>query len=159
MSGYRGYVASRSVRGVNYPQRVQNLVVRDYAARNGLRYLLSVTEYALPGSYLMLAELLSELERLEGAIFFSLFMLPPQAEARRAIYARFRATGTTLHAALENRALRSELDADGFEQTLLVAQALPSAPFGARYGKDGISHAVTSRSDAALLAAGRAPDL
>jgi sporadic carbohydrate cluster protein (TIGR04323 family) len=45
--GHRGYIASRPVRGQDWPQHVQNLVVRDYAQRNGLHYLLSATEYAM----------------------------------------------------------------------------------------------------------------
>ena len=52
--GYRGYIASRPVRGLAQPQHVQNLVVRDYASRAKLPYLLSATEYAMPGCYMVL---------------------------------------------------------------------------------------------------------
>ncbi len=52
--GYRGYVASRPVRGNSFPQQVQNLVVRDYASRKELKYLLSATEYAMSSGFLML---------------------------------------------------------------------------------------------------------
>jgi hypothetical protein len=52
--GYRGYVFSRSVDNHRVPQHIQNLVIRDYAARRKLHYLLSATEYAMPGCYLIL---------------------------------------------------------------------------------------------------------
>ena len=35
-SGWRGYISPRPVRGSRTPQHVQNLVIRDYAQRNGL---------------------------------------------------------------------------------------------------------------------------
>jgi sporadic carbohydrate cluster protein (TIGR04323 family) len=150
--GYRGYIGSRPVRGTAFPQRVQNLVVRDYAARHGLPYRLSLVEYAMPNCYMMLRSLMAEVPRLDGVIFFSAFMLPETATARHEIYERIFATGATLHAALENRALKSTRDVAALEATLLVAQALRTAPFGGRYEKDGRPPAIGSATDAALLA-------
>jgi sporadic carbohydrate cluster protein (TIGR04323 family) len=135
--GVRGYIASRPIRGTTYPQRVQNVIVREYAVRRGLTYLLSSVEYAMPGSYMILADVLGELDRLDGVVFFSLFMLPEKREERFAVYGRFLATRTTLHAALENRALASLADVAGFEETLLVARALERTPFAGRYEKTG----------------------
>jgi sporadic carbohydrate cluster protein (TIGR04323 family) len=150
--GYRGYIGSRPVRGTAYPQRVQNLVVRDYAARRGLPYRLSLVEYAMPSCYMMLRSLLTELPRLDGVIFFSAFMLPETAAARHEVYERVFAAGTTLHAALENRALQSPKDVAALEATLLVAQALQSSPFRGRYEKDGRPPEIRNATDAALLA-------
>ena len=50
--GYKGYVASQPFQGHRVPQHVQNLVIRDYCATRNLTYLLSGTEYAIPGSLL-----------------------------------------------------------------------------------------------------------
>src|SRR3954469_20736739 len=58
--GYRGYIASRPVNGVPYPHKVQNLVIRDYAARKKLPFLLSATEIAVPDSTMMLNDLLAK---------------------------------------------------------------------------------------------------
>jgi sporadic carbohydrate cluster protein (TIGR04323 family) len=138
-SGYRGYVASRPVRGSSFPQQVQNLVVRDYAARNGLTYLLSATEYAMPSCFLMLDAVLDQLPRLEGVIFFSIFMLPRRKARRLAIYDRVLAHGCELHAALENLALRSRDDVAGLEDLLDAAFTLPLLPLGGRYEKDETS--------------------
>lgn len=150
--GYRGYVGSRPVRGVAYPQRVQNLVVRDYAQRRKLPFLLSLVEHAMPGSYMILENLLSELPALDGAIFFSAFMLPPDAAARRAVYDRFLSTGATLHLALENRSVADPAACAQLEETLLVAQALGATPFAGRYEKDGRERSAATATESALLA-------
>ena len=150
--GYRGYIGSRPVRGVAYPQRVQNLVVRDYAQRRNLTYKLSLVEHAMPGSYMMLANLLDELPDLDGAIVFSAFMLPPDAAARHAIYDRIIAAGATLHLALENRSASDRAGFTQLEDILLVAQALSAAPFSGRYEKDGRVPQARTAIESALLA-------
>ncbi len=150
--GYRGYIGSRPVRGVAFPQRVQNLVVRDYAQRHGLAYRLSLVEYAMPGSYMMLENVLDELPRLDGIIVFSAFMLPPDPAARAAIYERITVAGATLHAALENLTLDSLTARAALEDMLAVANALPHAPFGGRYEKDGRPPTARTPTERALLA-------
>jgi sporadic carbohydrate cluster protein (TIGR04323 family) len=150
--GYRGYIGSRPVRGVAYPQRVQNLVVRDYAQRRKLPFRLSLVEHAMPGSYMILENLLAELPQLDGVIFFSAFMLPAAAPARHAVYDRILAAGGSLHVALENRFVADRVACAQLEEMLLVAQALADTPFGGRYEKDGREPAIGSASEAALLA-------
>ena len=111
--GYRGYIASRPVRGQTWPQHVQNLVVRDYAQRNGLHYLLSATEYAMAGCYMNLQTVLDEVEAVEGVICFSLFMLPRRSE-------RVLEAGAELHGALENLPVRSPEDVARLEDVFMV---------------------------------------
>ena len=84
--GYRGYVFSRSVDSHRVPQHIQNLVIRDYAARRKLHYLLSATEYAMPDCYLILEQVLAELAALDGVILYTMFMLPPASAASVAEY-------------------------------------------------------------------------
>ena len=133
--GYRGYIASRPVRGSHFPQRVQNLVVRDYATRRGLAYRLSATEYAMPACYMMLENVLDELPALDGIILFSLFVLPARSERRRDVYRRVLEAGKTLHAALEQLALGDAADVSAWEAIVGVEHALPRTPFGGRYEK------------------------
>jgi sporadic carbohydrate cluster protein (TIGR04323 family) len=134
--GYRGYIVSAPVRGVAFPQRVQNLVVRDYAERNGLAYRLSATEYAMPGATMMLASLLDELRVLDGIILFSLFTLPARAGRRREVYDRVLAAGRPLHAALERLVLRTPADARAWEDMIRIEAILPATPFGGRFEKN-----------------------
>lgn len=124
--GYRGYIGSRPVFGNRTPQHVQNLVIRDYTQRHGLAYKLSATEYAMPGCYMMLHQVLEELPTLEGVVAFTLFMLPRRPERRLAVYRRILAAGAALHTALEGFVLRDEDDIDQLERVWLVqSQHLP----------------------------------
>ena len=128
--GFRGYIASRRVRGERAPQHVQNLVIRDYAQRNGLDYHLSLVEYAMPGCYMMLESALDELPTLEGLICYSLYMLPRRSGYREDIFRRVLAAGVELHGALENMSIRDWEDVQLVEDIFLVdrfaATAVPA---------------------------------
>ena len=126
--GYRGYIASRPVRGASTPQHVQNLVIRDYAARNGFEFKLSATEYAMAGCYLMLEAVLDELVTLDGIVLYSVFMLPQDPARRHAVYQRVLDSGKSLHGALENLELCGQSDVQRLEDIFLVAQFAPSVP-------------------------------
>ena len=120
--GFRGYIASRPIRGERMPQQVQNLVIRDYAARSSLAFKLSATEYAMPGCFMMLNAVMEELATLDGVILFSMFMLPDDQNARNAVYDQILGQKRELHAALENVSIRSPADIARFEDILLVDQ-------------------------------------
>ena len=50
---YMGYISSREIDGSIIPQKVQNLVIRDYSERFNKNLLLSSTEYKMKNSFLM----------------------------------------------------------------------------------------------------------
>ena len=54
VKGYKGYIFSRSVGGGFTPQRVQNLVIREYAKKLNKVFQLSATEYYMDDCFLML---------------------------------------------------------------------------------------------------------
>ena len=114
--GHRGYIGSRPVQGNRTPQHVQNLVIRDYAARHGLFFKLSATEYVMPGCYMMLEQVLDELPVLEGIIAYSLFMLPRRADRRHAVYRRVLDAEASLHFAVEGLSLVREADIRRMEE-------------------------------------------
>ena len=75
-SWYMGYIFSREIDGNIIPQKVQNLVIRDYATRTSKDLLLSSTEYKMKNSYLMLNSLIKKKnKKFDGIILYSLFML------------------------------------------------------------------------------------
>lgn len=120
--GYRGYIASRPVRGETTPQHVQNLVIRDYASRMKLQFKLSATEYAMPGCYMILGGVMEELPTLEGVICFTLFMLPQGQAARLRVYRSILDAKCILHTALEGLVMRSERDIELLEDIFKVQQ-------------------------------------
>ena len=111
--GYRGYVFSRSVDSHRVPQHIQNLVIRDYAARRKLHYLLSATEYAMPDCYLILEQVLADLAAVDGVILYT--------QKRGQVYRRLLDAGCRLHAAVEGFVLESEADIERWENVLQTA--------------------------------------
>ena len=128
MRGFQGYVTSRPFQGQRVPQHVQNLVIRDYCQGRELIYLLSGTEYAIPGSSLMLQQLLDGLEQLDGIILYSLFQLPENKSSRQTIYQQVLAQKKSLHFALETLVLQEERDCQRIEDIWGVFQVMQYMP-------------------------------
>ena len=128
MRGFRGYVTSRPFQGQRVPQHVQNLVIRDYCQGRELIYLLSGTEYAIPGSSLMLQQLLDGLEQLDGIILYSLFQLPENKNSRQTIYQQVLAQKKSLHFAVETLVLQEERDCQRIEDIWGVFQVMQYMP-------------------------------
>ena len=121
-AGHRGYIGSRPYFGDRAAQHVQNLVIRDYCQRNKYQYLLSVTEYAMPGCYMMLEEVMREASTLSGVVLYSLFMLPARRERRLQVYDRVLRTGATLHGALEDLTVAGVADIQRIEDIWRIKQ-------------------------------------
>jgi len=124
-NGYRGYIASRAVSGNTIPQRVQNMVVREFANAKGIEFKLSAVEYIMPECYMILEDVLNELPKLEGVIMYSLFMLPDDKKRRRVIFDHILDQGCVFHAALENLSIHTANDISRIEDILDVNAILP----------------------------------
>ncbi|MBL09670.1 MAG: sporadic carbohydrate cluster protein, LIC12192 family [Acidiferrobacteraceae bacterium] len=128
MVGFRGYVSSRPFFGQRAPQRVQNLVIRDYCKGNSLLYLLSAVEYIMHDCYAMLEKVLVELPEIDGIIFYSMFQLPVEKVKRQRIYSNVLKEGRSLHFALETLKIETERDISSIEDIWEVQQAVDYAP-------------------------------
>jgi len=128
MTGFKGYIASRPFQGHRVPQHVQNLVIRDYCTSRNMTYLLSGTEYAIPGSFLILQQLIDDLAVLEGIVFYSMFQMPQNASKRSVIYDEVLERGKTLHFAVEGLSLSSRSDCRRLEDIWNVFLTIPYAP-------------------------------
>lgn len=137
----RGYIASREVRGTSFPQRLQNLLVREHAVRLGYTFKLSATEYAMPGCYMMLENVMQELPQLQGIVAFSMFMLPQRKTRRLSVYERILQSGAEFHAALENVVLKVSADIDQIEDLFECSLLVAHTPFSGRYEKANGSYA------------------
>ena len=84
------------------PQRVQNLVIRNYCEANGLEYQLSATEYSLDQCYLMLEQVVSELDAGDGVVCYSLSQMPESGLYRNRIYDRLLQKCCPIYFALED---------------------------------------------------------
>jgi len=118
--GYRGYNGSRPYHGLDFPQNVQNFIIRNYCQKFGYTFLLSASEYKMPGCYMILEEVLSTIDTLEGIVLFSIFMLPVRKERRLHIYETILNAGSSLHGALEDVSIRCQADVQMVEDILML---------------------------------------
>lgn len=124
----RGYISSRSFQGERVPQSVQNLVVRHHCQRIGAQFLLSATEYAMPGCYLMLEQVLDELDSVDGVVAYSLFQMPADTGRRRMVFDRVMGAGRLLHFALEGMVVAEDSDVARTEDLWLVRAFVDRQP-------------------------------
>lgn len=118
--GWRGYAFSAPIAGSTIPHRVQNLVLRTYAERNGLLFLLSVFEYHHEGSTMMLESLYEALPAIEGIVFYSLNMLPAERAARERLYKAVLSSGAGLRFALEEMKATNEAEIAVIEDIIAI---------------------------------------
>ena len=111
--------------GERVPQHVQNMVIRDYCNKEGLQYLLSATEYAMANSHLILQQVLEELSKLDGIVFYSLFLLPEdEAERNRVINVVFK-SNKTIYFAVEGFKMSNKKEQERIESIWQVRKILP----------------------------------
>lgn len=118
--GWRGYAFSAPIGGSTIPHRVQNLVLRTYAERHGLLFLLSVFEYHHEGSTMMLESLYETLPSIEGIMFYSLNMLPADRGARARLYKAVLSNGAGLRFALEEMKAANEAEIAVIEDIIAI---------------------------------------
>tara|TARA_X000000950_G_scaffold244104_1_gene299978 strand:+ start:442 stop:864 length:423 start_codon:yes stop_codon:yes gene_type:complete len=99
--GFRGYIFSRSINNNFIPQRVQNLVIKDFASRKKLFFKLSSTEYIMENCFHMLKALVKEIKLLNGIIFYSIEMLPKKKNLRDSYIKKILKEKKTIYFALE----------------------------------------------------------
>jgi sporadic carbohydrate cluster protein (TIGR04323 family) len=135
--GYRGYVTARPFGGLRIPVPLQALALRDYCARNGYLYKLHANENVFPNSYLVLEGVINELDRYEGLLATSMFMMPKRADRRRKIYDAILKQGASLHFVLEDIVIRGPGDIEPVEEILSIHNLLPAAPKSVSGEEDG----------------------
>ncbi len=120
VKGYRGYVASRPILGMRAPQHVQNIIIRDYAEKNGLLYKLSATEYCMKNSFLILEKVINEINGIDGIIAYSMFMFPENNKSRQKLFSTFIDEGKEIHSALEGLSLKNKNDIEKWENIYMT---------------------------------------
>ena len=126
MNRVRGYISSRPFLGERVPQHVQNLVIRDYCNKQSLQYLLSATEYAMANSHLILQEVLEELSKLDGIVFYSLFLLPEDKTERDRVINFILKKGKTIYFAVEGLRMNNKTEHERIETIWQVKKVLPN---------------------------------
>jgi sporadic carbohydrate cluster protein (TIGR04323 family) len=124
----RGYNSHGEFGGFRIPASVQNLVMRDYTARNGYTFKLSVDEHAFPGCYMRLNAIVDELGEVDGLIMCSAHMLPQRPSVRRALLERAISHGAEIHCVLESVVVRDSADIAALEELFYLSDTLENCP-------------------------------
>ena len=112
--------------GERVPQHVQNLVIRDYCTKQGFQYLLSATEYAMANSHLILQQVLDDLPKLNGIIFYSLFLLPEDTVERDRVIKIILKKEKTIYFAVEGLKIRNISEYESIETIWQIKMVLPN---------------------------------
>ena len=120
MKGYRGYIFSRSINKNFIPQRVQNLVIRDFAYRKKIFFKLSLTEYNMKNCYIMLNTFLKDINKIDGIIFYSIEMLPTDKKEALKLIDLFLKKKKILYFALEELKVSSKKDLMRIKEILMI---------------------------------------
>ena len=116
----KGYIFSRPFLGERVPQHIQNIVLRDYCAKNNIIFLMSATEYTIENSSYILSELINNLKNYDGVVFYSLFQLPTKKQDRQRVYRSIIKNKKELHFAVENITAKNLTDILKIEKIFLL---------------------------------------
>jgi sporadic carbohydrate cluster protein (TIGR04323 family) len=129
VKGYRGYIFSRPFMEERVPQRVQNIVIRDYCSKKNIHYLLSAAEYAMKNSTLILRQLINELHSIDGIVAYSIFQMPEDDAERQAIFNCILSSKKQIHFAVEGLSLYDNESYNNIENIWKVKKTIPHCNF------------------------------
>lgn len=118
---YVGYIFSRNIDKNFIPQKVQNLVIRDFATRMKFNLKLSATEYKMKNSYLMLKSLNKKKPTYNGIIFYSLRMLF-ELKNYKSLIKKFLNNNIILISALEEISIKKIKDINLLKAILYISK-------------------------------------
>lgn len=116
---YRGYIHSNMLER-SVPQSIQQQVIRAYCERLGLEFMLSATEYTIPGCTVMLETALRELSVIDGICAYSIWALPEDKAKRMAVYKTVIDANKVMLFAAENISIRTKVDVGKLEDIFMV---------------------------------------
>jgi sporadic carbohydrate cluster protein (TIGR04323 family) len=118
---YVGYIFSRNINSNLIPQKVQNLVIRDFATRMQFDLKLSATEYKMNNSYLMLKSLNKKKPTYNGIIFYSFTMLL-ELKNYESLIISFLNNKIILFSALEEMSIKKKNDINLLKEIFYISK-------------------------------------
>ena len=128
-NSFHGYIFSRSFMEERVPQHVQNIIIRDYCVKNNIHYLLSVTEYAMGNSALILKQLINDLPSFDGIVAYSIFQMPENDTERQGFFSKILSLNKEIHFAVEGLSLYDNDTFNRIEDIWKVKKTMPHCNF------------------------------
>jgi len=128
---FRGYISSRKLAdGSLIDQNIQNLVIRRACENNNFMFMLSATEYGMKNCYLMLNQVLLEINKnkFDGIAFYSIDQFPLKENLRKNIYNVILKKKKKILISQENIIIKSKIDVEKFENLFSIKSLLNFCP-------------------------------
>ena len=126
MKKLKGYVFSRKFNENSTPQKIQNIILRDYSLKKNYNFIMSSVEYSMNNCFFVLEGLVKNLKKYDGVVAYSIFQMPLDQNKRVKIYKEFIKKKKELHFALEDVVLsKNNLNnIDFIEETISIRSVL-----------------------------------
>lgn len=102
MKKLKGYVFSRKFNGNLIPQKIQNIILRDYCNKKRFHFIMSSIEYSIKNSFIILNKLVKDLNKYDGIVAYSIFQLPDKQKERIKVYKKIMSKRKEFHFVLED---------------------------------------------------------
>ena len=106
----KGYIFSREINGTIIPQKVQNLVIREYCKNKNYIYQLSSVEHKMKNTFHVLDEVLNSLSNVNGIVMYSIFQLPYDEKKRISVLGKLFRKSKFVSFAMENIVIKNKKD-------------------------------------------------
>ena len=131
MKKLKGYVFSRKFNGNLTPQKIQNIVLRDYSLKKNYNFIMSSVEYSMNDCFFVLEGLVKSLKKYDGIVAYSIFQMPLDQKKRIKIYKELILKKKELHFALEDVVLSKKNihNVNFIEETISIRGAIDKINF------------------------------
>lgn len=131
MKKLKGYVFSRKFNGNLTPQKIQNIVLRDYSLKKNYNFIMSSVEYSMNDCFFVLEGLVKSLKKYDGIVAYSIFQMPLDQKKRVKIYKELILKKKELHFALEDVVLSKKNihNVNFIEETISIRGAIDKINF------------------------------
>jgi sporadic carbohydrate cluster protein (TIGR04323 family) len=120
----KGYIFSRPFNGERAPQHIQNLVIRDFCIQKKVDLILSSVEYAMNNSWMILKQIIKNLDKFDGIIFYSIYQLPDEESSRIFLYKNLLQKNKKIFFALEKKVIFLKDEFENLEITIKIIKTL-----------------------------------
>ena len=129
MKNFKGYISSRKLNNdKTVEQSIQNMTIRNCCEKRGYTFLLSATEFGMKNSFLVLNQVLSEIQKYDGIAFYSFLQLPKNKKKALEILKLIVNSNKKILFSLENLLIENFYDINKIYQIISIDNLLKYTP-------------------------------
>ena len=129
MKNFKGYISSRKLNNdKTVEQSIQNMTIRNCCEKRGYTFILSATEFGMKNSFLVLNQVLSEIQKYDGIAFYSFLQLPKNKKKALDILKLIVNSNKKILFSLENLLIENFSDINKIYQIISIDNLLKYTP-------------------------------